>query len=61
MRTPCFATLLEHEEVQVLSTLQLAERKVRLRLLVIGYLRKEQRTYEMTVAQRLGGIYDGYW
>lgn len=55
MHTPYFSTLLEHSSADVLSTLQLSERKVRFRLLVTGYLEKEQRTYEMTMIQ-VGGV-----
>ena len=56
MHTPYFATLLEHRQAQVLSTLQLSERKVRLRLEVVGYKHDDLRVYEMTMVQvGLGG------
>lgn len=33
----------------------------RTRLHVIGTYRKDEGVYEITMVQRLGGRYDGYW
>lgn len=40
---------------------QLSERVWRTRLHVIGEYRKEEGVYEITMVQRLGGRYDGWW
>jgi hypothetical protein len=41
--------------------LQLSDRVWRTRLHVIGTYRKDEGVYEITMAQRLGGRYDGFW
>lgn len=61
MHTPYFITLLEHERVEFLSSLQINERVWKQRIMVTGNTAKEQRVYEVTMKQRLGGYYDGYW
>ena len=40
---------------------QLSERVWRTRLHVVGPYRKDEGVYEMTMVQRLGGRYDGYY
>jgi hypothetical protein len=44
-----------------LSLLQLSDRVWRTRLHVTGAYRKDEGVYEITMVQRLGGRYDGYW
>lgn len=47
---------------QVTSSLELDERtwKARVHIIKRGG-REEARTYEFTLVQRLGGVYDGIW
>lgn len=43
---------------------QVSEHVWKQRVLVVGPLRgssREERVYEFTMTQRLGGVYDGYW
>jgi hypothetical protein len=44
----------------LLST-QLSDRVWRTRLHVVGTYRKDEGVYEITMVQRLGGRYDGWW
>lgn len=61
IHAPAYATLLDHSESTVLSTLQVDEGTVVVRLQVDDTHRLERSTYSVTMVQRLGGIYDGYW
>ncbi|KAG2483704.1 hypothetical protein HYH03_017423 [Edaphochlamys debaryana] len=61
MHTPYYATLLDHSSAEVLSSLQLAEGVWCARLHVHDTHRMEERTYSVTMQQRLGGHYDGWW
>ncbi|GLC46927.1 hypothetical protein PLESTM_001946200 [Pleodorina starrii] len=61
MHSPFYATLLDHSGWEVLSTLQVNEGMWCARVLVHDTHRLEQRTYAITMLQRLGGHYDGYW
>jgi hypothetical protein len=69
MHSPHYRPLLNHHSARTLSTLRLGERCWRARLLVeasdggssSGLVPAEERVYEMTMVQRLGGVHDGYW
>ncbi|GLI71574.1 hypothetical protein VaNZ11_016838 [Volvox africanus] len=61
MHSPYYATLLDNSGWEVLSTLQLDEGMWYVRVLVHDTHRLEKRTYSVTMLQRLGGCYDGYW
>jgi len=45
----------------LLPLLQLSDRMWRTRLHVVGPYRKDEGVYEITMVQRLGGRYDGYF
>ncbi|KAG2426418.1 hypothetical protein HYH02_014777 [Chlamydomonas schloesseri] len=61
MHSPFYATLLDNSGWEVLSTLQLSDTCWCARVRVWDTYRKEDRTYDITMTQRLGGCYDGYW
>jgi hypothetical protein len=69
MHSPHYRPLLNHTRAVTLSTLRLGERCWRARVLVeasdggssSGLVPAEERVYEMTMVQRLGGVHDGYW
>lgn len=60
MHTPYYQPLLDHVDVQLLSSFEVNEFAYKQRLRVTGTA-NEQRVYEITMIQRLGGRYDGYW
>ncbi|GFR45834.1 hypothetical protein Agub_g7198 [Astrephomene gubernaculifera] len=61
MHSPAYSTLLDHSGWQLLSALQVDEGTWCARVLVYDTHRLEERTYDITMMQRLGGCYDGYW
>eukprot|EP00877_Chromochloris_zofingiensis_P001449 jgi/Chrzof1/11304/Cz05g31220.t1 len=61
MHTPYYRTLLNHQSVSSLSTLQVSDRVWKSRVLIVGDRPADENVYEFTMIQRLGGIYDGYW
>ncbi|KAF8073191.1 hypothetical protein HT031_000852 [Scenedesmus sp. PABB004] len=61
LHIPAYKPLLGHEGVETLSALQLSERVWKTRFAVRGEAGREQGVYEITMVQRLGGRYDGYW
>eukprot|EP00198_Chlamydomonas_reinhardtii_P014247 XP_001703584.1 predicted protein [Chlamydomonas reinhardtii] len=61
MHSPFHATLLDNSGWEVLSTLQLSETCWCARVRVWDTHRLEERAYAITLTQRLGGCYDGYW
>lgn len=69
MHSPHYRPLLNHAHATTLSTLKLSERCWRARILVAasdggsssGLVPAEERVYEVTMVQRLGGVYDGWW
>lgn len=69
MHSPHYRPLLNHTRATTLSTLRLNERCWRARVLVSvsdggsssGLVPSEERVYELTMVQRLGGVHDGYW
>ncbi|KXZ52648.1 hypothetical protein GPECTOR_9g693 [Gonium pectorale] len=61
MHSPYYATLLDNSGWEMLSTLQVDEGSWCVRVRVHDTHRLEERTYSITMLQRLGGIYDGFW
>lgn len=59
--TSCYSPLLGLTKYEFLSSLELSEESWRARILVTNDYRKEERTYEFTMKQRVGGRYDGVW
>lgn len=61
--TPCYAPLLTHSSHLLLSSLEVSEGVWKARVLVQKqyYKSTDEHVYEFTMAQRLGGKYDGVW
>ncbi|KAG1677997.1 hypothetical protein FOA52_000792 [Chlamydomonas sp. UWO 241] len=61
MHSAPYATLRDHQSVEVLSELEVGEHEWRQRARVVGLHGREEHTYEFVLVQRVGGRYDGYW
>ncbi len=61
LHTKAFRPLLNFESCTPISTLKLAEGRIRKRYYVRGFRPGEDQTYEMTLIQKLGGRRDGFW
>mmetsp|Transcript_3162 Transcript_3162/g.10947 ORF Transcript_3162/g.10947 Transcript_3162/m.10947 type:complete len:183 (+) Transcript_3162:235-783(+) len=59
--TQQYRALLNHVDARPLSTLQLAETRVKKRFLVEGFRKGEKGVFEWTLTQKVGGLKDGYW
>ncbi|GBF90241.1 hypothetical protein Rsub_03374 [Raphidocelis subcapitata] len=59
--TPAFKTLLNHDSADVIGRFQMGEGKCALRVLARHDAPLEERTFTVTMVQRQGGPYDGYW
>lgn len=57
MHIPAYKVLLNHEQVQTLSTLKVSDRCWKSRVHVVGEYGKDEGVYEFTLVQRLGGRY----
>ncbi|GAX73268.1 hypothetical protein CEUSTIGMA_g722.t1 [Chlamydomonas eustigma] len=61
LHSPPYSTLLDHHDIEMLGSLQIDECKWLQRVRVIGSNEREERVFEFTHVQRVGGRYDGYW
>lgn len=59
--TPAYKTLLNHDSCDLIGRFQLGEAKFALRVLARHDSPREERTYTITLVQRQGGPYDGYF
>ena len=64
LHTPFFSPLLNHTSTTTLSTFAVSDRVWKARVLVAGGGRggvDDERVFEWTMVQRLGGHRDGFW
>lgn len=61
MHIPAYKPLLNHDAATTLSTLRVSERCFKTRLHVTGEGGHDEGVFEITMVQRLGGRYDGWW
>jgi hypothetical protein len=59
--TPGYKTLLNHDSATIIGRFQLGEGKAALRVLARHDAPLEEATYTITLVQRQGGPYDGYF
>eukprot|EP00850_Spirogloea_muscicola_P018071 SM000162S02349 [mRNA] locus=s162:27992:29043:+ [translate_table: standard] len=56
-----YRVLLHHKEATILSTFRPSEREFKQRYRIIGARPDDDETFELSLVQRLGGHWDGYW
>lgn len=56
-----YRALLGHKEHKILSTFNVNEHVCKQRVWIKGARQGEEETFEFTLAQRVGGNWDGYW
>lgn len=56
-----FRVLLNHTDRRILSSLFVNEHCFKQRVCIVGARPGEEEIYEFTLAQRIGGNWDGYW
>ncbi|KAM7268795.1 hypothetical protein ACFE04_010961 [Oxalis oulophora] len=56
-----YRVLLGHKERKILSSLFIEENKFKQRVWVRGSRPQEEEIFQFTMAQRIGGSWDGYW
>ncbi|KAI8547228.1 hypothetical protein RHMOL_Rhmol07G0179000 [Rhododendron molle] len=56
-----YRVLLGHKERKILSSLMVKEDQYRQRVWVRGARPEEEEVFQFTMAQRVGGSWDGYW
>lgn len=56
-----YRVLLGHRERKILSSLHVEENRYKQRVWIRGARPEEEETFQFTMAQRIGGCWDGYW
>ncbi|XP_021893485.1 uncharacterized protein LOC110811330 isoform X2 [Carica papaya] len=56
-----YRVLLGHKDRKILSSLFVKEDRFKQRVWIQGNRPEEEETFEFTMVQRVGGLWDGYW